>query len=163
MPITMTRQLKLSKILSLEGFRLAGYISIDGSKTYICFNECAYAHLLMKDHVIQNIDKTDDLVDHIKFYLRIHNNRLCIDRVDRTYLSSRGGFHELVGLSSKELDVIVEKINESLIAIDTIVSFDPYVNIHRAIIWDRYELKQFEVENLKDYYSGHELTYDNLY
>lgn len=156
-------KIKVNKILALEGFRFSGYVSIDGRNVYMCFNECAYPHMLLKDHVIKTFNNLPgDLDGHLKFYTRTIGGKLVIDHIANIYTNRRVGFYEAATMGREELNMIRSKIEESLRCIDIWFSYNPEVDINQVIVWDRFELKNFYVDNLKDYYSGHEMTYDNL-
>lgn len=156
-------KVKVSDILRLEGFCFSGYVSIDGRNVYICFNECAYPHLLLKDHVIKSDNSTgDDLNRHLKFYTRIVGGKLFIDHINNVYTNRRAGIIQTATINSENLDMIKNNIEESLRCIDVWFSYNPEVDIDQVIVWDRFEIKNFPIDNLKYYYNGHEMTYDNL-
>ena len=153
-------KIRFGKICILEGLTFPGYASVnERGAVYACFNTCSYGHLLLKDIIEPNSGK-DDLDGFVKFYFSISRGELCLSRVESEYTETRGGFTQTNILEDEK--EIIARINRHIDIMNRYVEVNPRVETTKAIIWLNGELVDITVNNISQYFNGHEFSLDEL-
>ena len=163
-------KIKINNIIRL-GMYYSGYISTDGEDICICFNECTYPHLLMKDHILKvNKGKFDDVDNYMKFYVSFSVDEGLVVMVKALWMypENRGGFtsyHDLNHSKNKILKSCIRSSIEKSLGIlnEYLVCNDPEVDVDKAIVWNGSEIVNVPIHNFERYFNGHETRYrDNM-
>lgn len=157
---------EIKKIISL-GMNYSGYISADGKDICICFNECTYPHLLMKDHILKvNTGNFDDVDNYMKFYISFSptDGLMKMTKALWMYPETRGGFTSYKDLSSdknKSLKAYIRSSIENNLRLlnECLIYENPVVNVDEVIIWNGSEIRNIPISNFEHYFNGREVRY----
>lgn len=138
---------RMSQLFKL-GKYYQGIMSKDGNRIYICFNDCKYGFLLMKEQMLKTkVGVFDDIPNYVKYYV-YYNEGIKLSSVVETFKYA--------------IPLLRDKVGKSLELLNEYLKSDPEVDIDNAIIWDGKKLVNPHIKNMDRYYDSHEIMYKDF-